>query len=408
MKKIFLLIPIITLFCFNQALAQGSPGYDGGFKVKFDEEGKKYFRILSWAQIQTGYTQNVPAETNHFNINLRRARILMYAQISEKFMILTHFGLNSLNSSNLSPTGQSTSSSLFYHDVWAQYNITKNHTVGAGLHYYNGISRLNSQSSLNFLTLDNNRQSWSTLGLSDQFARHLGIFAKGNFGDFQYRVSINDASTNSLDTRTPDISGEAVYAGKSLLGSKTAGFTYAGYFEYNIFDRESNFLPYKVGSYVGTKKVLTVGSGFFLHPNGSVVATDTMGGLSGEMVSLFAVDVFYDAPLKNDKGAITAYGVYQLNNYGNDYYYSAYGSGGMFYGHIGYLLPFNKMKTKLQPYVLFANNTYRAIDEDLNSVGIGTNIFFDGHNSKLTVEYKNQFMGGENNNFLTVQAMVYL
>ena len=53
------------------------------------------------------------------------------------------------------------------------------------------------------MTLDNNRQSWSTLGLSDQFARHLGVFAKGELGKLQYQVSINDAITNGLDNRTP-------------------------------------------------------------------------------------------------------------------------------------------------------------------------------------------------------------
>ena len=48
------------------------------------------------------------------------------------------------------------------------------------------------------MTLDNNRQSWSTIGLTDQFARHVGVFGKGSFGKLQYRVAINDALTNSL------------------------------------------------------------------------------------------------------------------------------------------------------------------------------------------------------------------
>lgn len=407
MKRIILLIPLLTLLFYGQLVAQGAPDYNGGFKVKFDEEGKKYFRIISWAQIQAGYTQNVPAETNHFNINLRRARILMYAQISDKFLILTHFGLNSLNSSNLHPVGKGASSFLFYHDVWAQYNVAKNHTVGGGLHYFNGVSRLNNQSTLNMMTLDNNRQSWATLGLSDQFARHLGIFAKGNFGGFQYRVAINDAATNNLDTRDPGIDGDAVYGGKRLLGSKKAGFAYAGYFDYNFLDKESNFLPYKVGSYLGTKKVLNVGAGFFLHPNGAVTS-DSLGVLSGEMVSLFAVDVFYDAPVGENKGAITAYAVYQFNDYGTNYYHSAYGTGNMLYAHLGYVLPFNNCKTKFQPYVSFANNTYEAIDADLNVLGAGVNIYMDGHHSKLTLEYKNQMFGGVSSNFFTIQGMVYL
>jgi hypothetical protein len=51
-------------------------------------------------------------------------------------------------------------------------------TVGGGLHYWNGISRLNNQSTLNLMTLDNQRQAWATLGLSDQLQRHIGVYAK--------------------------------------------------------------------------------------------------------------------------------------------------------------------------------------------------------------------------------------
>ena len=82
----------------------------------------------------------------------------------------------------MSPTGTGDGSQLFVHGVWAEYSVATDHVIGGGLHYFNGISRLNNQSTLNMLTLDNNRQSWSTIGLSDQFARHLGIFAKGKFG----------------------------------------------------------------------------------------------------------------------------------------------------------------------------------------------------------------------------------
>jgi hypothetical protein len=41
----------------------------------------------------------------------------------------------------------------------------------SGLHYWNGISRLN-KSTLNLMTLDNQRQAWATLGLSDQLQTH--------------------------------------------------------------------------------------------------------------------------------------------------------------------------------------------------------------------------------------------
>ncbi|SDE68418.1 hypothetical protein [Ulvibacter litoralis] len=407
MKKQLVILLSISLFAFQNMYSQSSPDYSGGLKIKFDEEGKKYLRVISWAQVQATYTDEVPEDASHINFNLRRARVLMFSQINEKFLILSHFGLNSLNSGSLSPTGKGEGSQLFFHGVWAQYNVAKDHAVGGGLHYFNGISRLNNQSTLNMLTLDNNRQSWSTIGLSDQFARHLGVYGKGKFGKLQYRVAINDAITNGLDAREPEANGAAVYGGKRLLGSKDAGFAYAGYFDYNFLDQESTFLPYKVGTYLGAKKVFNVGAGFFLHPSGSV-RMDTNENLVGEDIALFAIDAFYDAPLGEDGSAISAYATFQSNDYGKDYLYSAYGTGSMVYAHVGYVFAGDLTKARFQPYVSLASNSYDAVDDNRNIFGIGVNSYLSGNNSKLTLEYQHQKFGESKNGTVTLQAMIYL
>lgn len=404
MKKI-LCISLLVLLS-SEVFSQGSPDYGSGMKINFNEDGSKHMRIIAWGQMWAQYNDNVPDKQKSLEFSTRRARILTYAQLTPKFLILAHFGLNSLNADNMSPVGKDNSSQLFFHDFWVQYNLSANHSIGSGLHYWNGISRLNNQSTLNIMTLDNNRQSWATLGLTDQFARHQGVYAKGSIDKFQYRVAINEAIANGLDSRVvQDNVGTTVYAGRKVLGSKDAGFNYAGYFEYNFLESESNFLPYKVGSYLGTKKVFNVGAGFFLHPKGTVRSNGTT--ISSEDVSIFAVDAFYDAPLGENKGAITAYAVFQNNEYGKDYLYSAYGTGSMLYGHIGYMLPTEKL-TKLQPYVSFGSNSYDATDDNRNVFGIGSNVYMNGHNSKLTLEYKNEKFGSSETGTLTLQAMIYL
>lgn len=401
---------------FSQVMiSQGSPDYDGGFMLKLDDDGKKILRILSWIQVQGIYNDQVDESSSKVDFKLRRARILMYSKINDKFLILTHFGLNSLDASNMSATGIGDNSQLFLHDAWVQYNMSQNHSIGAGLHYFNGISRLNNQGTLNMLTLDNNRQSWSTIGLSDQFGRHIGVFLKGNFNKLQYRLAINDAITNSLDVEQSieyDANGNPLldeqityYAGKKLLGSKDAGKCFSGYLDYHFLDQESNFLPYKTGTYLGSKRVFNIGAGFFAHPNGAVRLED--GNLKGDDVFIFAVDAFYDAPL-NDKSAITAYATFQSNNYGKNYLSSVYGSGLMVYGHLGYVLPTNFSKTRFQPFLSFASHDYDAITDDKTILGFGFNTYFNGHNSKLTLEYKNQSFGSFNENTLTLQAMIYL
>jgi hypothetical protein len=410
MKKIMIATLLMSAFIYSQ----GSPNYEGGLKVNINEDGSKYFRIISWAQFWAQNNSDRPLDINgneqsDTNFSLRRARILMYAQISKDFMILTHFGLNSLNADNMSPTGTRDASQLFFHDVWAQYSLGNKHAVGGGLHYWNGISRLNNQSTLNLMTLDNQRQSWATLGLSDQFARHMGVYFKGSLGKFQYRVSINDALTNNLQATTvPVNNGVATYTGRRLLGSKDAGRTYAGYFEYGFFENESNFLPYKVGSYLGTKKIFNIGAGFFAHPKGSVIA-DNSGILSGEDVKIFALDAFYDMPLGTNGGALTAYALYQNNDYGKDFTLgTTYETGSLLHGHVGYVLPI-QTKAKFQPYISFDSRKIEALDDNASQFGVGTNMYLSGHNAKLTLEYQSlKYATSDAINTLTLQAMIYL
>ncbi|WP_369753027.1 hypothetical protein AB3G34_16215 [Flavobacterium sp. WC2409] len=412
MKKIYLITVILLISL--KGYSQGSPDYGAGMKFNLNEEGSKYLRIISWAQIWGQYNSDRPLDGNgnkqaDLDFSVRRARVLMYAQINKDFLIVTHFGLNSLNASNITPTGKGESSQLFLHDVWTQYSLGKNNAIGAGLHYWNGISRLNNQSTLNIMTLDNQRQAWATLGLSDQFARHIGIFAKGGLGKFQYRVAVNGAATNNLQATTvPTNGGAATYTGARLLGSKEAGRTYAGYFEYGFLDSESNFLPYKVGTYLGTKKVFNIGAGFFSHPNGSVIA-DLSGNLSGENVTIFGLDAFYDVPVGKNGAAVTAYALYQNTDYGKNYRVgTTYETGSMIHAHLGYVLP-GKSKTRFQPYLSIDERQIDALNDNASQIGIGANAFFSGHNSKLTLEYQSlKYATDKAVNTITLQAMIYL
>ena len=259
MLRIIATLTVTFLLLGSSVMGQGSPDYSGGFKVKLNESGSKYFRTISWAQVQARYQDNDAVnsfgnEESNLDFSLRRARILTFAQITDRFLILTHFGLNSLNANNMHPVGKSNSAQLFFHGMWAQWSVGSKHAVGAGLHYWNGISRLNNQSTLNIMTLDNNRQSWATIGLSDQFARHMGLYGKGSFGKLQYRIAINEAITNGLNVNGVPMPDVATYNGRAILGGKKAGKNFSGYFDFNFLDQESNFLPYKVGFLLGRQE----------------------------------------------------------------------------------------------------------------------------------------------------------
>ena len=60
--------------------------------LNISEDGSKYVRFLLWSQmwVEDFDINNGPGK----NVRIRRARFLAYAQVSPRFLILTHFGLN--------------------------------------------------------------------------------------------------------------------------------------------------------------------------------------------------------------------------------------------------------------------------------------------------------------------------
>jgi hypothetical protein len=259
------------------------------------------------------------------------------------------------------------------------------------------------------LALDNNRQSWATIGLSDQFARHMGIYMKGKFSKLQYRISLNESLTSSLDALATPTETQATYNGRALLGGKAAGKNFSGYFDYQFMEEESNFLPYKVGTYLGSKRILNVGTGFFVQPNGSVI-TGPEGTLIGQDVVIFSVDGFYDAPVGSRNASLTAYAQFQSADYGLNYTFgSTYETGNMFYTQLGYTIPGATEKVRYQPYVTYNNRNIDTLGDNATRMGLGGNIFLTGHHSKLTLEYaRAKYAAGDSKNTFTLQAMIYL
>lgn len=200
------------------------PAVDHSYKpmtLKLSDDGKKFIRLITWHQIWATATQNNPG-TKDINGNLidgtnnskewstslaiRRSRFLIHAQVSPRFMILSHWGINNQSfingganaGSNLAATGAASNNGkrpqLYMHDAWTEFAVKPGLlSIGAGLHYWNGISRLTSNSTLNFMTLDAPIFNWANIEATDQFARQFGIYAKGQIlgGRLDYRLHLN-------------------------------------------------------------------------------------------------------------------------------------------------------------------------------------------------------------------------
>ena len=143
--------------------AQGIEEYSSGMKVCLNEDGSKYFRFITWHQFWLQVNDNNSGSLKYgeplgtsVDFGLRRSRLLLYTQLNDRFLILTHFGFNNQNAFSGGYLGTDAKKpQLYMHDAWTEYKVWDEYlSLGFGLHYWNGISRLSSASTLNFLNLD--------------------------------------------------------------------------------------------------------------------------------------------------------------------------------------------------------------------------------------------------------------
>ncbi|MFW5760503.1 MAG: porin [Cyclobacteriaceae bacterium] len=405
-KIIHYIILFIILFAFDRLMAQEPQDSVKHPEIIWDElepdhsytplaltlseDGEKYVRFLIWHQ-QWFTTNNLANAEDNLQVStfVRRSRFLAFAQVSPRFLILTHFGLNNLTTQNLTATGNNGDGpQIFLHDAWTEFKVSngKQLYIGAGLHYWKGMTRMSNESTLNFMTIDNSRPfaHWHSLGITDQFARHLGMYMKGEFGQFDYRLAFNNPlnPANSLGAGK-DFGGESVftYTGSAITNAEgeTVGNTIVeGYFRYDFLDKESTKLPYQVGTYFGGKKVFGVGAGFFAQPNGMY------NNLLDQHrdVFHFGLDAFLDHPVGKENG-INAYASLMQFDYGENFMSRWAGTGTNIYGHLGFYL--NSLK--LMPYTSLQIGDYQAFEQNITAQSFGINYLLNKHHAKITLDY---------------------
>lgn len=459
MKRIYLIAAALLLSA--KGFSQGSPEYGSGLKFNLNEDGTKYLRALAWNQIwlrssemNPGTSINGEEATTSTDIGNRRLRILLHAQLSKRYMIVTHFGINNQTFTNGGAAGtagtggygQGKKPGMFFHDAWNEYAVILpqaekkfSMSIGGGLHYYMGLSRMTMSSTLNYLAIDAPIFNWPLIENSDQFARQMGLFAKGKYGKFEYRLSYNKpyATNNApVDVTSAD-------AAVAVDNSGNTKWSKAGYFEYQFLDTEANLLPYKVGSYLGTKKVFNIGAGFYNAPDGTRTSVNSVVGKHD--ITLLAADAFVDMPIgkKENKMALTAYSVFYDYDFGPNYLRNLgimnvgtldpnftgqtalagagnlqpmIGSGNIWYTQAGVLLPNSaeKPKVRIQPFGAYTYKNFDALEKSSNQFDIGANFFIDGHHAKITTQYSTRpvYVGaddidGMKGEFI-VQLQIYL
>ena len=425
---------VVLLLISLKGFSQGSTDYGAGLKFNLNEDGSKFMRVIAWNQIWMRSAQMNPgtmiggeATSTATDIGNRRLRFLAYAQVSKRYMIVTHFGINNQTFINGGAAGTSGTGGygagkkpgLFFHDAWNEYAVVLpqkekkfSMSLGAGLHYYMGLSRLTMASTLNFLTIDAPIFNWPLIENSDQFARQVGLFAKGKYGKLEYRLSYNKPYATNLVPTNVTTADNAV----AVDNSGMTKWSKAGYFEYQFLEQEANVLPFKVGSYLGTKKVFNVGAGFYTAPDAT--RSSVNGTINKHDIKLFSADVFLDLPIgkKENKMALTAYSVLYDYDFGPNYLRNVgimnigsvdptftgsraiagagnaqptIGSGNIWYTQAGILLPNKdeKPKVRIQPFGAVTYKKFDALEQSSTQFDLGSNFFLDGHHAKITAQY---------------------
>ena len=244
MKKFFL-GAMAALFLSAGSYAQNT-NFLKDRKVYLNEDGSNYLKFTMLSQIwvrQQQYNPNTTVsgtpKSSGADIGIRRFRMQLYGQLTDRVFIYTQIGENNYNNISDRKLG------LFVHDALGEYAVVKEKfSLGAGLTAWSGLSRFAAPSAGAILAVDAPLYQQATNDVTDQFLRKLSVYAKGKLGKVDYRVSMaQPMAIQKSNNYSPAISTESKFAPTATK------MQWNGYFQYQFWDQESNLTPYMLGTY---------------------------------------------------------------------------------------------------------------------------------------------------------------
>lgn len=223
------------------------------------------------------------------------------------------------------------------------------------------------------LTLDRSLFVYSSI---PRVSRDIGALLWGNLKDnrFQYKISAMEGIDSS---NTPE-----------------TNLRYTGRVHYSFWDPEN--LPLYFGTYLGEKKVLTIGAGYQFEFDAAygnqTLATDEKD------YRAWTVDLFVEYPTES-AGTFT-FGAAYLDFDFDDAYKTGDpspesigidGEKNGYYAKVGYLLPQKVGPGQLQFFARYENWSFGKLgdfeDQEIDWASVGANYYLKGHDLRLTVEY---------------------
>lgn len=383
-------------------------------KLYLSKDSSFYFRSTFCLQTWVRYNQNNPGSTvfgkfqeESFDVGIRRARIQFMGKLHKRAFLYLQLGINNFNSIGARKP------SFFLHDATADFTVVEKFlTVGSGLSGWSGFSRYATPSVATTLAADAPLFQQVTNDVTDQFLRKLSVYAKGKLSRLDYRFALS----KPLPVQTALSVIDTTLKTSATFNPDPPKLRTQGYVSLQVFEKESNLLPYTTGTYLGRKKVLTIGTGIIYQPE-AMRYMDAIGAKKYVPMQLLAADVFFEYPFSKEKrNAITFYGGFFSLDLGPSYYrnlgvmnvangtsglfslngpgnaFPMVGTGEVIYTQAAYLFRKDLLKDlgTLQPYFSFFSANYEGFRDPVTVYEGGINWLVDENRVKFSLNWQSR------------------
>lgn len=399
-------------------------------RFNLNEDGSHFFQVTFLNQAWLRFNESNPGtlvqdeeKKQTVDIGLRRTRIQMFGQLTDRVFVYFQFGQNNFNGQY--NQGANRKNAVFFHDAVCEYNVLKQNwlKIGAGLTIANGLSRFSQPSIGTIMTMDVPVFAQATVDATDEFSRKLSYYARGQLGKVDYRLVFTDPFpiTTSGGAYTTGQTAPAISSNASF-SPKGHSHQYQGYLQYQFLDKESNQTPYMTGTYLGKKSVFNLGCGIIYQPKAMWIKRNAVDSIGYQNMLLWSAEAYYDAPIAGGKGtALSAYLGYFNYNFGTNYLryngimnpatsaiatgkiggagplygnsFPMFGTGQALYGQVGYLMKDGLLGNRgtLMPYGSWMHARWNRLDgKPMDVFNLGVNWLINGHKAKISLDWQNR------------------
>ena len=356
---------MIVLFC---AWGFVSPSW-AGIKMEIDEQTKGEVGI--WMQTWYQWVEKDDKVATDEDLNdfmIRRAYMYLKGQVTEHVSFFTHIASDRVGQDGLPATDAQRDVALgggvAWRDLWITLNLHEALKIQIGRMYVPLTRNYGTTSTKCMMTTDLPFLQGGVRGsifYASKVGRDDSVTIWGNplDGMLQYRFMISEGVEGPNNPKD--------------------NLRFAGRLSLSLLEPETSW--FNKGTYIGEKKVLSLGLGFDSQD-------DLMLGGSEKDNSVWTIDAFLDHPV--GEGAVTAEAAYiDIENCTQDHNFSELSQGEdaeNWYISAGYLLPGSVGPGRFQPYVRYETVDVDD-DEDTDFWSVGLNYFMKGHNCKISADY---------------------